>query len=47
MLRGLPFTKLQGVWSGHSTTSPSLLHRGPAPPTPRFAPPGSSRIPEA
>ena len=26
MLRGLPFTKLQGRWSGHSTvTRPALL----------------------
>jgi hypothetical protein len=28
MLRGVPLTKLQGVWSGHSTMPPSAASSG-------------------
>jgi hypothetical protein len=46
MLRGLPFMKLQGVWSRQSTMSPSSASLGPAPPAPVAAPSGSAQIPE-
>jgi hypothetical protein len=36
--------KLQGMWSGQSTTSPSVASSGPAPPVPMVALPSSSRI---